>query len=64
MITGSVDDNTPVPVMQRLFAAAGDPKDLWIEEGAGHGDYVAVAPAEYEKRVIPFLERAFASSSP
>jgi hypothetical protein len=49
----------PVPIAQRLFDVARAPKDLWIVEGAGHGEYVAIAPAEYERRVIAFLERAF-----
>jgi len=64
MITGTADDDTPVSIMQRVFAAAGDPKDLWVVDGAGHGEYLATAPVEYERRVIAFLERAFPSSSP
>jgi fermentation-respiration switch protein FrsA (DUF1100 family) len=58
MITGTRDDDTPVAVMQRLFAAARAPKDLWIVEGAVHGNYLATAPAEYERRVITFLDRS------
>jgi fermentation-respiration switch protein FrsA (DUF1100 family) len=58
MIAGTRDENTPLPVMQRLFAAAGHPKELWVVEGAVHGGYVATAPSEYESRVIGFLDRA------
>ena len=64
MIAGTADLDTPVPIMERLFRAARDPKELWIEPGAGHGGYVAAAPAEYESRVIAFLERALAPPSP
>jgi uncharacterized protein len=40
------------------LAAAGDNAALWVVEGAGHGNYVDVAPQEYERRVIAFLDRA------
>jgi fermentation-respiration switch protein FrsA (DUF1100 family) len=58
MITGTLDDDTPVPVMQRLFDAAGEPKALWVVPGARHGTYIQVAPAEYEARVVSFLDGA------
>ncbi len=64
-ITGTSDRDTPVPVMQRMFAAAREPKDLWIVPGADHGTYLKTAPAEYEARVIAFLDAALrASPSP
>jgi fermentation-respiration switch protein FrsA (DUF1100 family) len=63
MITGDRDDDTPVPVMKRLFDAAGAPKDLWVVPGAGHGSYYETAPAEYEARVVGFLERAWGGAS-
>lgn len=40
------------------FAAAGANVALWIVDGAGHGDYLAVAPEEYEARVIAFFDAA------
>jgi dipeptidyl aminopeptidase/acylaminoacyl peptidase len=55
-ITGTNDQDTPPPVMQRMFDAAGSPKSLWIVEGAEHGTYAKTAPAEYEKRVVAFLD--------
>lgn len=64
-ITGTNDRDTPVPVMQRMFAAAREPKDLWIVPGADHGTYLKAAPAEYETRIIAFLDDALrASPSP
>jgi len=38
-----------------------EPKELWVVHGARHGDYLSVAPAEYEARVVAFLERALGS---
>jgi uncharacterized protein len=42
---------------QRLFDAAHEPKELYIVEGAAHGYAHEVAGAEYERRVLAFLER-------
>ncbi len=42
-----------------LFAAARDPKDLWIVPGTGHGGYQHAAPDEYSRRVVTFFADAF-----
>jgi pimeloyl-ACP methyl ester carboxylesterase len=39
-------------------AAAGSNAVLWIVEGAGHGQYLQVSPAEYESRVVGFFDEA------
>lgn len=44
---------------QALYQAAGDPKELWIVPGAGHGRYQQAAPEEYERRIVAFFEKAF-----
>lgn len=44
-----------------LYAAARDPKQLWIVPGAGHGDYALAAPDEYEARIVAFFDAAFAT---
>lgn len=41
---------------QLLYAAANDPKELWIVEGAGHGGYRAAAPDDYERRIRAFFD--------
>jgi dipeptidyl aminopeptidase/acylaminoacyl peptidase len=64
MITGTLDDDTPVAVMAQLFQAAGEPKELWIVPGAKHGGYLAIAPEEYETRVVSFLDRALFGPAP
>jgi fermentation-respiration switch protein FrsA (DUF1100 family) len=40
------------------FAAAGEPKSLWIVPGVGHGGYIQTWPDEYESRVIGFFDEA------
>ncbi|HEY4768449.1 MAG TPA: alpha/beta hydrolase [Candidatus Limnocylindria bacterium] len=41
----------------RLYAAAGEPKELYTVHGAGHADAHAVGGEEYERRVLTFLTR-------
>lgn len=52
---GSADLHTTLPETRRLFAAAREPKSLWVVEGAAHVDLHAYAPAEYERRIGEFL---------
>lgn len=47
-----------LPGAQRQQAAAGSNAELWIVEGAGHGNYFEVAPQEYEARLIAFFDKA------
>ncbi|MEW5957942.1 MAG: CocE/NonD family hydrolase [Chloroflexota bacterium] len=37
-------------------AAAGGNATLWIVEGAGHGNYLEIAPEEYETRLVEFFD--------
>jgi pimeloyl-ACP methyl ester carboxylesterase len=39
-------------------SAAGDNAHLWVVEGAGHGDYLTVAPEAYEAQVVTFFDKA------
>ena len=41
----------------RLYEVAGEPKELYVVEGAGHPDAHALGGAEYERRVLDFLAR-------
>ncbi len=58
MIAGTDDSDTPVAVMKQVFAAASEPKELWVEPHATHGHCVEAAPEEYEKRVVGFFDRS------
>ena len=40
------------------LAAAGEHTTLWIVEGASHGNYLDIAPAEYEARIVEFFDKA------
>ena len=59
------DDRTVSPAQsQRIFDAAGEPKELLIVEGAAHADAHGAAPEEYERRVLGFLARHLDGVSP
>jgi pimeloyl-ACP methyl ester carboxylesterase len=57
LIHSADDDNatTPVEGSRRLFAAAGEPKNLWIAPRGGHVGAINASPAEYRARVLDFL---------
>ncbi len=57
IIAGSQDTRTWASDTRELFAAANQPKELWMIEGAGHEDLYALHPEEYEKRVLEFLKK-------
>jgi pimeloyl-ACP methyl ester carboxylesterase len=42
----------------RQLDAAGENAALWVVEGAGHGNYLTIAPEEYERRVVAFFDSA------
>jgi len=42
----------------KQLAAAGTSADLWVVDGARHGNYLDVAPEEYETRVVGFFNNA------
>ncbi|MBL7198849.1 MAG: alpha/beta hydrolase [Anaerolineae bacterium] len=49
---------------RRLYRASGEPKELWIVPGAGHGAAHALYPQEYETRVRAFFDAALAAPAP
>jgi uncharacterized protein len=60
LIHSADDDNatTPVDGSRRLFAAAGEPKNLWVTPRGGHVGAINASPAEYRARVLDFLASA------
>ena len=54
VIGGGADRHTPPAETVRLFAAAPEPKRLWLVPGAVHGDLYAAAPQEYQRQVLAF----------
>jgi uncharacterized protein len=56
LICGTRDHRIPCRHSERIYNAARGPKELWIVDGAGHAAALGYAPAEYERRVLTFLE--------
>ena len=48
----------------KYFAAAGEPRSIWQVPGAEHTGGIDARPAEYERRVIGFFDRALLRSTP
>ncbi|MEW5960354.1 MAG: alpha/beta fold hydrolase [Chloroflexota bacterium] len=60
IIHGNDDTMFPPRHAQKMYDAAGEPKELWLIEGLGHGNPAIEHEAEFRARVLSFLERAFA----
>jgi fermentation-respiration switch protein FrsA (DUF1100 family) len=58
IIHGLAEYVVPVENSRRNFAAAREPKQLWLVPGAGHVQAHTVAKAEYERRVVQFFNAA------
>jgi alpha-beta hydrolase superfamily lysophospholipase len=52
---GSDDEHTTLSESEELYAAAANPKELWVVKGAHHQDLLAYNAEEYEVHVIKFL---------
>lgn len=57
LIHGGSDELTPVENAYRLYAAAGEPKQLYILPEVGHGGFFQVEPIEYPRRILAFLDQ-------
>ncbi|MDR4516618.1 MAG: alpha/beta fold hydrolase [Nitrosomonas sp.] len=55
IISGTNDKHTPPTETERLFAAAREPKELWIVPGAGHFNMHEYAGRTYEQEISGFL---------
>jgi fermentation-respiration switch protein FrsA (DUF1100 family) len=60
IVSGTEDRHTTVAQTRALFAAANEPKELWLVPGAGHVDLLGYDPAGYRGHVVGFLERHLA----
>lgn len=63
LICGTADHQIPCRHAKRIYEAARGPKDLWVVQGAGHASALGSAPAEYQRRVIAFFEKAKTASA-
>ncbi|MBV8503087.1 MAG: alpha/beta fold hydrolase [Paucibacter sp.] len=57
VVAGSEDRHTTLAESERLFAAAGEPREIWVVQGAAHVDLHDFDPDGYETRVLGFLRR-------
>jgi dipeptidyl aminopeptidase/acylaminoacyl peptidase len=55
IIGGTRDTAVPGASLHKLYEAAGEPKSLWMIEGAGHGNYHDVAAVPYAARLAGFF---------
>jgi uncharacterized protein len=58
IIHNANDSVVPTENSLRNFAAAREPKELWLVPGSGHGNAHTIAKSEYERRVTQFFEAA------
>ena len=56
-ISGTRDAHTTQSETERLYAAARNPKELWIVPGGGHFNMHSYAGKEYEQRITAFLSQ-------
>jgi alpha-beta hydrolase superfamily lysophospholipase len=56
VVAGSLDEHTTLPESRELFAAAKEPKEFWVVEGARHQDFLRYDPVGYESHVVGFLK--------
>lgn len=56
IIQGGNDDTIPADSARRLYQAAGEPRTLWIADGAVHGGARAVRSEEYDRRLLEFFD--------
>jgi fermentation-respiration switch protein FrsA (DUF1100 family) len=57
LMQGGVDRIVPFDSGQRLYDAAGEPRELWFEPDVGHAAFGAERAEEYEARVAAFFDR-------
>jgi fermentation-respiration switch protein FrsA (DUF1100 family) len=62
IVAGELDRHTTADDTRLLFAAASQPKDLWLIQGAAHVDYFEYVGDEYQRRVLAFFDRTLGSS--
>src|SRR5262245_44231828 len=56
-IAGEKDLHTKLDESREIFAAASEPKELWVVEAAAHVDVHQMAKEEYERRILDFFEK-------
>ena len=55
ILGGTADADIPPELVSKVYAAAREPKSIWIVRGAQHGGYSEVAATEYARRITDFF---------
>ena len=58
VVGGTLDRHTTVADTEQLFAAAREPKELWLIPNAAHVDFLEFAGDAYRRRILAFLAAA------
>jgi uncharacterized protein len=61
VVAGTGDNTVPIFMGRALHQAARDPKELFVVEGADHGQYDAVAGEAYRAKLVKFFNRLLES---
>ena len=64
LMQGGADTVISADSGQRLYDAAGDPKELWFDPALGHVEFDSERAAEYETRVVAFFDQYLLNVSP
>lgn len=64
LIRGAEDHVVPDWITERLLLAAGNPKQLYVVAGAGHGGYAAAQPQAYAAALVGFFGLLNAPKAP
>jgi uncharacterized protein len=59
-IHGDADDLVPARNSEALYAASGEPKELYLVPGLGHGGFMQYAGDAYRARVVDFVRGVLA----
>ena len=58
LITSDIDQMTPIYHARELIRKAGEPKELWIIEGASHGGTISINTEKYNQKLLSFFNKA------
>lgn len=56
LICGTRDTTIPCRHAEQIYRTASGPKELWVVNGAEHASALGHTPAEYEEKVVRFLQ--------
>lgn len=57
ILHGTSDDVVDPAMARELYEAAGEPKELWMIEGAGHYEALAARAEEWQPRLLAFVTK-------